>query len=143
MSGSANAIEKDLEFAKSTASGLEQFATRWSNLTRSVYSFVGGQFSNAIIFSLGVYWLFQSNIRHVSSVFLMIFMSIGLVAFLFGDYRFQARIFYDIPFQIPAAIALSTLRKFTTGSLVTIPICIWLTGLAIRAVSNFPSVNPS
>ena len=79
MTGSASAIEKDLDFAKSTASGLEQFTTRWSNLTRSVYSFVGGQFSNFIIFSLGVYWLFQSNTRHISSIFLMIFMSIGLV----------------------------------------------------------------
>jgi hypothetical protein len=104
MTGSLTGIEKDIEFAKATGTGLEQFAIRWSNLTRSVYSFVGGEFSNFIIFSLGLYWLFQSNTCHISSVFLMIFLSMGLIAFLIGDYRVQARIFYDIPFQIPAGL---------------------------------------
>jgi hypothetical protein len=141
MTGSLTGIEKDIEFAKATGTGLEQFAIRWSNLTRSVYSFFGGQFSNFIILSLGLYWLFQSNTRHISSVFLMIFLSIGLIAFLIGDYRVQARIFYDIPFQIPAAIALSSVRKFAAGSLVSIPICLWLIGLTIRAVSNFPLLH--
>jgi hypothetical protein len=141
MTGSLTGIEKDIEFAKATGTGLEQFAIRWSNLTRSVYSFFGGQFSNFIILSLGLYWLFQSNTRHISSIFLMIFLSIGLIAFLIGDYRVQARIFYDIPFQIPAAIALSSVRKFAAGSLFSIPICIWLIGLTIRAVSNFPLLH--
>ncbi|MFL6359388.1 MAG: hypothetical protein ACJ72V_08625 [Nitrososphaeraceae archaeon] len=136
ITGSMTGIEKDMEFAKATGTGLEQFIIRWSNLTRSVYSFLGGQFSNFIIFSLGLYWLFQSNTRDISTVFLMIFLSIGLIAFLIGDYRVQARIFYDIPFQIPAAIALSWLRS---PSLISIPICIWLIGLVIRSVSNFPS----
>ncbi|MFL6330112.1 MAG: hypothetical protein ACJ705_03765 [Nitrososphaeraceae archaeon] len=139
ITGSMTGIEKDMEFAKATGTGLEQFIIRWSNLTRSVYSFLGGQFSNFIIFSLGLYWLFQSNTRDISTVFLMIFLSIGLIAFLIGDYRVQARIFYDIPFQIPAAIALSWLRKSVTTSLISIPICIWLIGLVIRSVSNFPS----
>lgn len=139
ITGSMTGIEKDMEFAKATGTGLEQFIIRWSNLTRSVYSFLGGQFSNFIIFSLGLYWLFQSNTRDISTVFLMIFLSIGLIAFLIGDYRVQARIFYDIPFQIPAAIALSWLRKSSTTSLISIPICIWLIGLVIRSVSNFPS----
>ncbi|MFL6407915.1 MAG: hypothetical protein ACJ71F_12680 [Nitrososphaeraceae archaeon] len=136
ITGSMTGIEKDMEFAKATGTGLEQFIIRWTNLTRSVYSFLGGQFSNFIIFSLGLYWLFQSNTRDISTVFLMIFLSIGLIAFLIGDYRVQARIFYDIPFQIPAAIALSWLRS---PSLISIPICIWLIGLVIRSVSNFPS----
>jgi hypothetical protein len=139
ITGSMTGIEKDMEFAKATGTGLEQFIIRWSNLTRSVYSFLGGQFSNFIIFSLGLYWLFQSNTRDISTVFLMTFLSIGLIAFLIGDYRVQARIFYDIPFQIPAAIALSWLRKSVTTSLISIPICIWLIGLVIRSVSNFPS----
>jgi hypothetical protein len=139
ITGSMTGIEKDMEFAKATGTGLEQFIIRWSNLTRSVYSFLGGQFSNFIIFSLGLYWLFQSNTRDISTVFLMIFLSIGLIAFLIGDYRVQARIFYDTPFQVPAAIALSWLRKSVTTSLISIPICIWLIGLVIRSVSNFPS----
>jgi hypothetical protein len=141
MTGSVSGLDKDIEFAKATGTGIEQFAVRWSNLTRSVYSFLGGQFSNFIIFSLGLCWAFQSNTRDISSKFLMIFMSIGLVAFLIGDYRVQARIFYDIPFQIPAAIALSSLWESGRGRLITIPVCIWLVSLAIRAVSNFPVLH--
>ena len=141
VTGSMTGIGKDIEFAKATGTGIEQFALRWSNLTRSVYSFLGGQFSNFIIFSLGLYWAFQSNTRDISTKFLMIFMSIGLVAFLIGDYRVQARIFYDIPFQIPAALALSSLWKSRRGSLIAIPVCIWLVSLTIRAVSNFPVVR--
>jgi hypothetical protein len=138
MTGSMTGIEKDIEFAKATGTGIEQFALRWGNLTRSVYSFLGGQFSNFIIFSLGLYWAFQSNTRDISTKFLMIFMSIGLIAFLIGDYRVQGRIFYDIPFQLPAAIALSSLWKSLRGSLIAIPVCIWLISLTIRAVTNFP-----
>ncbi|HJT47232.1 MAG TPA: hypothetical protein VJ729_03535 [Nitrososphaeraceae archaeon] len=141
MTGSVSGLDKDIEFAKATGTGIEQFAVRWSNLTRSVYSFLGGQFSNFIIFSLGLCWAFQSNTRDISSKFLMIFMSIGLVAFLIGDYRVQARIFYDIPFQIPAAIALSSLWESGRGRLIAIPVCIWLVSLAIRAVSNFPVLH--
>src|SRR5919199_5305717 len=141
MTGSMTGIGKDIQFAKATGTGIEQFALRWSNLTRSVYSFLGGQFSNFIIFSLGLYWAFQSNTRDISTKFLMIFMSIGLIAFLIGDYRVQARIFYDIPFQIPAALALSSLWKSWRGSLIAIPVCIWLVSLTIRAVSNFPVVR--
>jgi hypothetical protein len=138
ITGSMTGIEKDIEFAKATATGIEQFAVRWNNLTRSVYSFLGGQFSNFIIFSLGLYWLFRSNTRNISSIFVIIFLSIGLIAFLIGDYRVQARIFYDIPFQIPAAIALSLLWSCVRGGLISIPICIWLLGLTVRTVSNFP-----
>jgi hypothetical protein len=136
--GSTTGIEKDLEFAKATGTGVEQFAIRWSNLIRSVYSFLGGQFSNFIIFSLGLYWLLRSRPRDISSIFIMIFLSIGLLAFLIGDYRVQARIFYNIPFQIPAAIALSSLWSSLRGSLISIPICVWLLGLTVRTVSNFP-----
>jgi len=141
VTGSMTGIEKDIEFAKATGTGIEQFAIRWGNLTRSVYSFLGGQFNNFIIFSLGLYWAFQSNTRDISSKFLMIFMSIGLIAFLIGDYRVQARIFYVIPFQIPAAIGLSSLWKSGRGSLIAIPVCIWLISLTIRAVMNFPAVQ--
>ena len=141
VTGSMTGIEKDIEFAKATGTGIEQFAIRWGNLTRSVYSFLGGQFNNFIIFSLGLYWAFQSNTRDISSKFLMIFMSIGLIAFLIGDYRVQARIFYVIPFQIPAAIALSSLWKSGRGSLIAIPVCIWLISLTISAVMNFPAVQ--
>lgn len=137
ITGSAGGVEKDVEVAKLTGVGPEQFALRWSNLIRTIYSYVGGQFSNFIVYTLGLYWLFRSNLREPSSVFLMIYLSIGLFPFLLGNYIIQTRVFYDIPFQIPAAIGLVFIRKQTFGSVMLFPICMWLIGITIIAVSNF------
>jgi hypothetical protein len=107
-------------------------------LLRTMYSYVGGQFSNFIVFALGLYWLFRSNLREPSCIFLMIYLSIGLLPFLLGDYVIQTRVFYDIPFQIPAAIGLAFIRKQApNGLIVAIAICLLLLDISIMAVSNF------
>jgi hypothetical protein len=142
--GSAGGIEKDIEFAKVTGAGPQQFALRWINLMRTMYSFVGGLFSNIIILSLGLYWLLRSNLREASSIFLIIYLSAGLIPFLLGDYIIQTRVFYDIPFQIPAAIGLAFIRKQVIGGVaLVIPICLWLFDITIMAVSNFYLIRPS
>jgi hypothetical protein len=143
ITGSAGGIEKDIHVAIVTEAGLDQFILRWSNLTRTIYSYVGGQFSNFIILTLGLYWLFRSNLREPSSIFLIIFLSIGFIPFLFGNYFIQTRVFYDIPFQIPAAIGLSFIRKQIIGSRMLLPICVWLIAMSIRSVSNFYLIFPS
>ena len=143
ITSSASGIEKDIEVAKVTGVGPEQFALRWSNLLRTIYSYVGGQFSNFIIFTLGLYWLFRSSIREPATIFLITYLSIGLFPFLLGDYRIQTRVFYDIPFQIPAGIALYLIRKQAISSVMLLPICIWLIGTSITAVSNFYLILPS
>jgi hypothetical protein len=135
LTGSAGGVEKDIDVAKTRSLGPQQFANRFSNLTLTIYTYVGGQFNNFIIFSLGLYWVFRSNLNDASTIFLIICLSMGLFPFLLGDYIIQVRVFYDIPFQIPAAIALSFIRKQTV--IVAIPICLWLLDIAIMAVSNF------
>jgi hypothetical protein len=140
--GSAGGIEKDIEFAKVTGAGPQQFALRWINLMRTMYSFVGGLFSNIIILSLGLYWLFRSNLREASSIFLIIYLSIGLVPFLLGDYIIQTRVFYDIPFQIPAAIGLAFIRKQVIGVILVLLIGLWLFDITIMAVTNFYLIRP-
>ena len=137
ITSSASGIERDIEVAKVTGVGPEQFALRWSNLLRTIYSYVGGQFSNFIIFTLGLYWLFRSSIREPATIFLITYLSIGLFPFLLGDYRIQTRVFYDIPFQIPAGIALYFIRKQAISSVMLLPICIGLIGTSITAISNF------
>jgi len=112
-------------------------------LMRTMYSFVGGQFSNFIIFTLALYWLFRSNLREPSSIFLVIFLSIGILPFLLGDYIIQTRVFYDIPFQIPAAIGLAFIGKQDIGGIVVVlPICLWLFDITIMDVSNFYLIPP-
>ncbi|HEY6883945.1 MAG TPA: hypothetical protein VI278_07910 [Nitrososphaeraceae archaeon] len=141
--GSAGGIEKDIEFAKVTGAGPQQFALRWINLMRTMYSFVGGLFSNIIILTLGLYWLFRSNLREPSNIFLIIYLSAGLIPFLLGDYIIQTRVFYNIPFQIPAAIGLAFIRKQVIGVMLVLLICLWLFDITIMAVTNFYLIRPS
>ena len=144
VTGSASSgIEQDIIKARGGAS-LSQFALRWNNLNYTVNTYVGGQFSNFIIFMLGLYWLFRFNLYQSSSIFLVVFLSIGIIPLLFGNWVIQTRILYNIPFQIPAAIALTHMRKNqANGTLIVLPICIWLLAICIRAVSNFYLIFPS
>ena len=139
--GSAGGFEKDMEVAKVTSMGPQQFAQRFSNLMITLYTYVGGQFSNFIIFGLGLYWLFRSDLADTSTIFLIVCLSVGLFPFLLGNYIIQVRVFYDIPFQIPAAIALSSIWKKTL--IPVLPICIFLLNATIMAVSNFYLIPPS
>jgi hypothetical protein len=135
--GTSTGIELNIEQAQQRA-GLSQFVNRWENLAHTVQIFVGGQLNNFIIFVLGLYWLSYSNLREVATIFLMIFLSLGVIPFLFSDYTIQNRVFYDIPFQIPASIALSyIIKKQPNGLIILMPICIWLAALSARSVANF------
>ena len=135
--GSSSGIQRDISVASRAGAGLAQFALRWSNLIDSIQIQLGGLFNNFIILILGLYWLFHCNLRELSTIFLVIFLSIGVIPLFFGDWIIQTRIFYNIPFQIPAAIALTYIKKQANGTIILLPICIWLASLAIIAVSNF------
>jgi hypothetical protein len=139
--GTSSGIEGDLMVA-SELSGPGQFLLRWNNLTYATTTFVGGQFSNFIILGLGVYWLVKTRIQDLASIFLLIFLSIGILPFLFGDWQIQTRVFYDIPFQIPAAIALAHIRNQTNRVLLA-PSYIWLIGISIISAANFYLVLPT
>jgi hypothetical protein len=128
--------------------GLNQFTLRWDNLERTMHTFVGGQFSNFIILGLGLYWIYRSNWREPSTIFLMIFLSTGIFGFIFGNWEIQTRVFYDIPFQIPAGIGLALIlnearRTAASPLLFLLPICIWLLAMPLRSVFNFYYIAPS
>ncbi|AIF82364.1 hypothetical protein NTE_00282 [Candidatus Nitrososphaera evergladensis SR1] len=139
ITGSTGGIEKDLELAY-RAIGVEQFALRWSNLNYTANSFVGGQLGNFIIYAFALYWLFKVRIES-QTILLLIFLSIGLIPVLFGNYVIQTRVLYDIPFQIPAAIALSNINK-KVNVISTLLFVIILFNISIIAVSNFYLVLP-
>lgn len=136
LTNASGGIERDLQIAQEQA-GLDQFAKRWSNLSYTMNTYLGGQFGNALIFFLGIFWLVRANLREQSSVFLLSILSIGILPFLFGNWVVQSRVFYDIPFQIPAAIALANLSKQRIGTVIVICLCLWLLAASLRAVSNF------
>jgi len=137
LTGVAGGIESDILRASEGGAGIAQLALLSSNLTETIQNYAGGQYSNFIIFALGIYWLFRAHSQTLPGVFLAIFLSVGVLPLLLGDEVIQSRTLYDIPFQIPAAIALTYMKKKFNGSLIILPLCIWLLAISIRTVSNF------
>jgi hypothetical protein len=124
--------------------GLDQFASFGANLMDSTEHFLGGLFGNFIILALGLYWLFKANRGEPYNIFILIFLSIGIVPIFFSDWILQTRVFYNVPFQIPAAIGLYYIIKQyqMKGIMILFPICIWLIAVSIVNVSNFYPVIP-
>jgi len=143
ITGSSSGMVQDLIIANSGGLGPEQFAQRWSNIINTVQNWYGTQFSNFIILLLGLFWLCFTNFRKPASILLVIFLSIGLAAIFFGLSGVQSRILYDIPFQIPAAISLSYIKRLSNGAIISLAICTWLITISIRAVMNFHFQTPT
>jgi hypothetical protein len=142
--GSSTGIEQDIQKIQGKAR-LSEFMRAWENLSRGIYVYAGGQLSNFIIYALVLYWLFRSNLRDPSAVFLMIFLSVGIIPFFLGDHSFQNRVFYNIPFQIPAAISLATIiknKEYDRNTIILFSICVWIVALSFRSVSNFYLPRP-
>ncbi len=102
-----------------------------------MYDSLGGVFSNFIILVLGLFWVLKSNIREPTTIFLIIFLSAGVVPLTFGWWTLQVRVLYDIPFEIPAAIALYYISTRSGNRLVTIAACTWLVAIALVTVMNY------
>ena len=78
-----------------------------------------------------------TNFRAQVNIFIVIFLSIGFGAVFLGTPGIQGRILYDIPFQVPAALSLTYIKKQHGGALIFLTICILLIYVSIRAVLNF------
>jgi len=158
ITGSIGGISSSIQFAsqlphtagRSSGSqyapqlSLEKFASFRANLLDTTEHFLGGLFGNFIILALGMYWLFRADRGEPYNIFIMIFLSLGIVPLFFSDWILQTRVFYNIPFQIPAAIALSYIIKQhrMKGMIMLFPICIWLLSISIVDLSNFYPVMP-
>ena len=145
LTGSYSGIGYDISppFGLIVQLGPEHFSTRWTTIMDTTLSYLGSLFGNSIIYALGLYWLIRSKLRETSMILILTFLSIGIIPLFLGNWILQARVFYDIPFQIPAAIALTYLYQRRNGALIIIAVSIWLMALSIRAVANFYFIAPS
>src|ERR687892_544821 len=115
LTGSSGGLEQDIEVAQRSL-GIEQFNLRSLILDATMHDSLGGVFSNFIILILGLFWVLKSNMREPGTIFLMIFLSAGLVPLYIGSWTLQVRVLYDMPFEIPAAIALYYISTRLLGS---------------------------
>src|SRR5215204_2446301 len=138
LTSSSGGLEQDIELAQ-TYIGIEEFNLLWFFLTATMHYTLGGIFSNFIILILGLFWVLKSNMREPGTIFLMIFLSVGLVPLFIGGWLLQTRVFYNVPFEIPAAIALYYIStRFRNSSmLVTLAACTWLFAAALLTVMNY------
>jgi hypothetical protein len=136
LTGSSSGLEQDIELAQ-TNFGIEQFNMRFLILDSTMHGGLGGVFSNFIILILGLFWVLKSNMREPSTVFLIIFLSAGLVPLYIGSWTLQVRVLYDVPFEIPAAIALYYISSRSRSILLTLAACTWLVAVSLITVMNY------
>jgi hypothetical protein len=136
ITGVSGGVERDFSIA-SGGIGFVQLDYFWTNLIETVHHYGGGYYGNFIILALGVFWIIRSNVYKLSSIFILVFLSIAVIPLFFGGETILSRVLYNIPFQIPAAIALTFIIKKVHGPLMVASICIWLLAVSIETVSNF------
>jgi hypothetical protein len=131
----SSGIKIDLELANQENSGISQISRLWTNLTDTTQIFLGGLLGNSVFYIFAIYWICVSNIRKRGDLLLLIYLAIMTLPIFFGTSEIQSRVLYEIPVQIPAAIALS-LIKYKGNTLFVIGICIWVLSIYFRSISN-------
>jgi hypothetical protein len=117
--------------------GVKDLSLVWDTLIDATQLHYGGIFCNFILLGLVVYWLIRSNLRISFNIFMVVFLMIGIPPLFFGDWVVQSRVFFNIPFQIPAAIALNYISRHENTTKFLMPIYVWLIAMSVWAVSNF------
>lgn len=139
--GTSSGITLDLGAAEKADVGISQFAARWSNLVRTILVHVGGIFGNSIfMISLAFIGMMIINRKRnmVLVCFLLSFLSIGILPLFFGDKVVMTRILYNVPFQIPASLALIwIMRHNNVGLLATTGLLSYSAAISIRLLTNF------
>lgn len=111
LTGSSTGLESDVSVGFSHGLGIPQFGDRLTTLADTIQTYYGGAYANIAILSLVGYWLVRCQPKEIANIFVLIFLSTGLIPLFIGDWILQSRVLYDIPFQIPAAISLYSIWK--------------------------------
>ena len=141
--GSSGGIQKELELMSDTTNfGFKQIPLMADNMSIIAYTLLGGQISNFIMLGLCLYWVFRCDIKKNYNILIMIFFSVAIIPMIFGNTTIHLRILYDIPYQIPAAIALTNIIQRPNGKIILLVISIWLISSFIRNASNLIPIFP-
>jgi len=130
-----------------TTIGYTEFAQRWDNLNSTFHWYVGGYLTNSAVLLLVFLWAVTSNYKNHFDRILYSMLFISVLPILFGDIVVQARIFYNIPLQIPASIMMYRIYKNPKKTTFEKPLLFALIFMqfnyALRAMANMYYVAPS
>ena len=79
---------------------------RWDRIYFTMSSYVGGFLSNPVLLLLGLLWMVKADLSKGFDRLLLSMFFISAIPIMFGSIEFQTRVLYNIPFQIPALLAL-------------------------------------
>jgi hypothetical protein len=129
-------VLQEIDFALHREVGIHGLNAIWHYIISTTHFTLAGQIANPIILLLVVFWLYNKEVKEIYSFFFIVFFSLFALPLFFGDAQIQSRFFYDIPFQLPAAIALMQLRE-KIGIYMIIAICAWLVVMSMYMATNF------
>jgi hypothetical protein len=150
--GTAFAIDyaKSSYFITPTAAGSEsaigtnitpQDATgRWDRLFFTLHTYVGGFLSNPALLLLSLVWLVRADLSKGLDRLLLSMFFILAVPITFGSIEFQTRVLYNIPFHIPALLAIYGIglgkEMNASRALLILAIALTFATFALRAMAN-------
>jgi hypothetical protein len=134
--GLSSGLQSDIVIAQSFDFGFSQLGLAWSNIVRAVEVHQGGIFGNIIILSLAFYYTFLTKYKTITSLFVIVFLSIAILPLLFGDKIIQTRVLYNIPFQLPAALALTSIFYLKPNKIISIAAAVSALAISIYVMSN-------
>ncbi len=102
---STGGIESTSTLASSGIS-LHNLSMLWQNLNYNFNYYLGGYFTNFVMLALAFIWTLSAKFARNFDRLMLSMLYIGVIPVLFGDSLIQARVFYNMPLQIPAAVVL-------------------------------------
>jgi hypothetical protein len=132
----SSGIERNIVIAESFNFGLSQVGSAWSNIVRTVEVHLAGIFGNVLVLSFALYYAVILKYKNTSGLFVIVFLSLGIVPLLFGDKIVQSRVLYDITFQIPAALGLTSIFTLRSGKLISVAVVLSLLAISIYTMNN-------
>jgi len=126
----------NINFATEQGLGIHDYSYIWHSLVNSSQVELAGVLGNTFIYLLVIFWLFKSKLREQTTILILIFFSLSILPFLFGETVVQTRVLFEIPFQIPIAIAIAYISKIYSN-FFSLALCFGLITISIRFASNF------
>jgi len=111
--------------------------TRWDRLFFTMSSYVGGFLSNPALLLLAVIWIVKADLSRGLERILISMFFISALPIAVGSVEFQTRVLYNIPFQIPALLALYGAKfRSRTSLILLIAIVLSFATYAVSAMAN-------
>ena len=137
MIGSSGGVQEDIKLTNEFV-GVNNLFILLKNIYESVLISHGGIFGNGLVLLVVLLFsIFYLNLRKIPDLLMLSFFSLLIVPIFLGYWNIQVRVLYDIPFQIPFAIALYYLVSATRNTYLLWAFIMLQTSIGIRTLVNF------